>query len=297
MDIEEYLKQKKSLEKKKDFLEAKDKLAKEKKKVKPEYSEKSFETRDDNPHGGGSHRKDHGERRSGGNGHWIFLGIAFLIALIVVGVFSMYYFFPKDIISVADESDSEVGELKQQLEDLQKSLEDMGEEDGSDSGDIDGDVDDEEEDEGDGIGPDFKLYIEDDWDEEVSFGVFDEFGKINGERLNIIGDMYTYTVKIKNGESSRIKCDIDEETTYDEDVDGDVDDEEFKLNWQIIELNQKEEDVFLDSVAGMGLITTVYEARCYFCETDDCNEVYTSGEEVKRATVKVTFETEDDDEE
>jgi len=287
MDIDEYLKKKKELEHKKDVLETKNKEDKKK----HDHSKKEVEiTRKreitHNPRNN-SHSKGNG---GNDNIHWVFLGLAFFVALIILGIFFISKFMGVD--TSASEKDSDVEILQKQLEDLQKAINNTQE-------DIVVEVNETEDEETNEtvstIGPEFKLYLVDEHTDGISLGTFGSNGKIAGNLIQIWTDdesaIYNYRIFVENLELTEIQCKLDKKTEIDEDQDGEIDETDYHLDRYILEMAVGDEEILNDAVNGIGKITVEYEARCYFCEHSNCDNVFLGGETVETAKLKVNIQT------
>lgn len=288
MDIDEYLKKKKELEHKKDVLESKNKESKKKQ----DHSKKEVEITRKREITHNPNRNNHSRSNNGGNDniHWVFLGLAFFVALIILGIFFISKFM--DVDNSVSEKDSDVEILQKQLEDLQKAINGTQE-------DIVVEVNETEEEETNEtvstIGPEFKLYLVDEHSDDISLGTFGANGKIAGNLIQIWTEddtaIYNYRVFIENLELTEIQCKLDKKTDIDEDQDGEIDETDYHLDRYILEMNVGDEEVLNDAVNGIGKITVEYEARCYFCEYADCENVFLEGETVETAKLKVNIET------
>ena len=127
MDIEEYIGRKRELEKKKEILEAEEKLNnKRSRHVKKDIEVKRRreitrveESDDPPPRRHHSHHKDHPKKGEGIQ--WIFLGLAFFVALLIIGI----YFISQYMNSPADEEKelTEVEKLQKQIINFKKNKE------------------------------------------------------------------------------------------------------------------------------------------------------------------------------
>ncbi|MBT3865877.1 hypothetical protein HOF78_02105 [Candidatus Woesearchaeota archaeon] len=289
MDIDEYLKKKKELEHKKDHLESQKKSDKKK----YDHSKKEVEIKrkreithvpnePHSPHRGHSGPSYH----HGGNDNirWIFLGLAFFVALIIIGIF----FVSRIMVpgTVTTENDNGVDELQKKLDELQKTINESQNEDT---------IIEEETNETNEtvitIGPEFKLYLVDEHEDINSLGTFDSSGKVGGNLIQIWtgggSATYRYRVYVENEELTEIQCKLDKKTEIDEDQDGEIDETDYHLDRYILEMAQGDEEELNDAVSGIGKITMEYEARCYFCETSSCDNVFYSGETLETAKLRI----------
>lgn len=270
MDIDEYLKKKKALESKKEHLEAESKAEKKKSDAqkKIEIKRKREITHlNDEPHRNYSHRG------SGGNDHiqWIFLGLAFFVALIIVGIFVLSKFMEPS--TVKEDPSDEVEELQKKLDELEKALNGSETEEDTEETVVNGT---EEENETTiEIGPEFDFFLIDEHSDSSSLGIFDASGKIAGNLIQIWSGsastkIYNYRVQIENRERAGIICKLDKTVSIDEDQDGEVDDVTYDLDRYVLEMGIDDKEILKDSVTGVGKITVDYEGRCYFCTNDQC---------------------------
>ena len=286
MDIDEYLKKKKELEHKKDHLESQKKPDKKK----HEHPKKEIEIKrkreithiHNDPHSGNRSPNYH----HGGNDNirWVFLGLAFFVALIIIGIFFVSRVMVPDTITVEENKDVE--DLQKKLDELEKTINNSQSEDT---------IVEEETNETNEtvitIGPEFKLSLIDEHEDVNSLGTFDSSGKIGGNLIQIwTGEgsaTYEYRVLIENKELTEIQCKLDKKTEIDEDEDGEIDETDYHLDRYILEMAQGDEEELRDAVTGIGKITVEYEARCYFCEHADCDNVFYSGETLETAKLKI----------
>lgn len=286
MDIDEYLKKKKELEHKKEHLESQKKADKKKheppkKDVEIKRKREITHVPDDHPH----HRGPSYHHGGNDNIRWVFLGLAFFVALLIVGIFFISRMMGPDTIV---EKDSDVEELQKRLDELQKTINDSQEQEIVDTNESENNETNETV---ITIGPEFELYMVDEHSDENSLGTFDSSGKVGGNLIQIwTGEgsaTYNYRLFVKNGELTEIQCKLDKKTERDEDQDGEIDDTEYHLDRYILEMAQGDEEELRDSVTGIGKITVEYEARCYFCELADCENVFYSGETLETAKLRV----------
>jgi len=288
MDIDEYLKKKKELEKKKELLEVKSELEKKKASPKKEIviKRKTEITHlpSDQPCG---HYHNPPYKHPSDNLQWIFLGLAFFIALLIVGIYVISNFMNQTVSD--DSSSKDVDDLQKKLDELEKQLEKNNEEEPEEE--INETIE-ENESTYTGPGPEFDIFILDDHNDEQGIGIFDNNGKIDGKIINIwleSGEsaIYKYRLGIKNTESTKIQCKIDETINIDEEFDGEYENTDYNLDLHILELDPGEEEIINDAVIESGSVKGEYEGRCYFCEDKDCNAVYLEAETKKKATFRI----------
>jgi len=294
MDIDDYLKKKKELEKKKELLEAQQDLDEKKSRVKKKEVEIHRKREvtpvskdpDDRPRKSSSRSPPHD---NGMSMQWIFLGLAFFVALLVVGFFVVNNMM-KDSSSTTE--DSEVDALKEQIEELQEALEEDEALDET-SEELDTSEDNDTGEVYTGPGPEVEIYLIDEHkaSDALSLGKFDKKGMMGGNLIQLWVDggekgMYKYRLSVKNLESTRVQCKIDESIDIDEDQDGDTDETMYNLDLHVLELSPGEEDVIEDSIIAIGMVHGEYEARCYFCEDKDCDNVFYEGETKVKAKLK-----------
>ncbi|MDP3917245.1 MAG: hypothetical protein Q8Q42_03075 [Nanoarchaeota archaeon] len=289
MDIDEYLKKKKELEKKKELLEARSEL--DKKKVYPkkeiEIKRKTEITHIPPERPTGGHYHDPGYRHPKDNIQWVFLGFAFFVALIIVGIYVISSFMnPK----VSDDSDN-IDNLQKKLDDLEKQLKDKEEAPIKDEPELN-ETEEENESVYTGPGPEFNIFILDDHNDVQGIGIFDDNGKIGGKIIDIWlesgeSGIYKYRLGIKNEENTKIQCKVDETIRIDGEFDGEYENTDYNLDLHVLEINIGEEEIINDAVITTGEVKGEYEARCYFCEDKDCDLVYTEAETKHKAIFRV----------
>lgn len=297
MDIDEYLKKKKELEHKKESLESKNKEDKKKHespKKEIEIQRKREITHINEPSHSRGHSRDYGHSRGGNDSlQWVFLGLAFFVALIILGIFFISKFMSVD--TSASEKNSDVEELQLKLDELQKAInssqKDVVYVNSSETNES------EENNTVSTIGPEFKLYLVDEHVDSRSLGTFGASGKVAGNLIQIGTDndiaTYNYRVYVENLELTEIQCKLDKKTEFDNDQDGEIDNTDYHLDRYILEMTVGDEEILNDAVTGIGKITVEYEARCYFCENSDCDNVFFEGETVETAKLKVIIQTND----
>jgi len=303
MDIDEYLKKKKELEGKKELLEKK--KAVEKKKIAPKKEvvikrnteiskvEPNSPNYSPNPH----HYPNYNHPKD--NMQWVFLGLAFFVALLIVGVYFLSNFM-KD--SSVDDRSPEVIELEKKLEELQKSLEQekLLEENKTEEQTNETTNETSNESGEESIGPEVEIKLIDEHTDDISMGTFDSSGKINGQLIILqsnTGDAlrYEYRLSIVNKELAVIQCKVDKTTEIDTNEDGTYDDTDYHLDRYVLEMDVGDEEIIADSVTALGSAKVTYEARCYFCSNSQCEAnsvsgdpgVFTDGESVESAKLKV----------
>ena len=296
MDIDEYLRKKKDLEKKKEILEAKQDL--EKKKLQAPKKElkithkREITPLEDEPHDGRHYRRSHSN--GGENIKWAILGMAFFVALLILGFFYMTNYMMQS--SNSDDS-KDVEKLQEKIDALEKSLVDVTNEsaDGPTETIDETNETDDEIIETTGPGPDIEIYLMDDRDDITSLGIFDSSGKVGGKLVQLYAEnlddaLYEYRLFIKNMENANIQCTVDELIEIDDNNDGKVDDTKYDNKLAVLELEEQEEEVMFRSYKGFGYIKGEYEATCYFCADQYCDEIFTDGETKSTAKYKVTIE-------
>ncbi len=294
MDIDEYLKKKKELEKRKEILEAKNELDKKKgespKKEVEIKRRREITTVDDEPRDPRTESyEDRYNRRynnsSSDNVKWAFLGLAFFVALLILGFFFMTnYLVKNEVKDIA--APSNLGDLEKKIENLEKAL---NENDSSAKKEEDTNESKDKENETEvytGPGPEFEMFLMDEYNDEVSIGVFDSAGKVAGKLIELwfgSGESvaYKYRLFIKNTEKVSIQCKIDELIEIDTNEDGEIDETKYDNKLAVLNLEVDEEQVMKRAVTGVGLIKGEYEGLCYFCvEGVDpmCSEIHKEGE-------------------
>jgi hypothetical protein len=267
MDIEDYLKQKRSLEAKKELLESKEKLKDDshKKKRELEDRKKKIESRD----GGEPPRRSSGEEGSSPDMFKKILLWNTVMLLLIVGVIFAGVFFFMDDGGTLETDDEEEGEIIVEEEGEEEEAGNETEEE------IIEEVNETEEEPTTYPGPEFEIYVEDE-----DLGPFESNGRIGGERLIINSKYYNDArLHLNNLEPNDIVCYVDREITVDTDLDGEDDLHDFDLDYLLIEFDKYEKFDWKESLPGAfeegeyegeGKVTVKYEARCYFCKDREC---------------------------
>ncbi len=290
MEIEEYLKQKRALEAKKQLLEAKTTLKETLKKEKPAEKRTAFS--DDEPE---EHERHHVSSEPSLK-PWMLWDI--LIILIMVTLFITSYFFPRyDEKYIENLVNGKLGEMT--LTETLKAVAQMEktpvQQETGDETDAEDDTTKEENIKEPLPGPEFTVLLED-----STLGTFDKHGKVNNEILVIEGSNYykEFSFILQSEESVRTKCFIDRTTTIDTDYDGTPDITEPDDNYVVIELNPGQREEIPDTIpgevksgtyTGTGLLVGEYVAECFFCLDEDCNQIEEDGEEKHTAQLKVNM--------
>lgn len=282
MDIEEYLKQKRELEAKKELLEAKDRLKGEKEKKKPDE-------RHDDRKISAEKSIDKGPRPEPSIAD-LFRKMVFwniFILLIIVVLFAAFYFLPKEV-SVVDNNGKEQTNVglndneEKNATDEEKTITNTTTTNTTDEPEK-------------YPGPEFTL-----WAEDRDLGPFDERGRIDGETLIVTAKYYDDAVIfLQSSETSRIACFVDRQVTVDSDGDGKTDLRDFDLDFTKVELNPLEKFQWSDSLPGAfqegeyagGKVTVEYEGRCYYCKDKFCDSIDMNGESMKKTMLKFTSQT------
>ena len=296
MDIEEYLRQKRELEAKKEMLEAKEKVVDhDKERFKKEQRAKIYAEHGVTPkHSAASEPQEntsahHYHAPSSGPGMWNTL-LLFLILILLAVTYFIPRFGEEQIRNiVSDEGGSKTVDPKNEptapspsstttSTTTNKTTASSPPSQTSD-------------------GPLFSLFVRD--DEE---GLFDEDGKIDDEILvlNIeSGPKYyeDFTLQFNNKETEPIMCKLDRDIEIDTDFDGTRDIKDADVNRFKIEMDPKgtkniNSDVVPGTVEtgtyeGTGDVRATYEARCYFCLDEDCNTIDEDAESVREAFFRV----------
>jgi flagellar motor protein MotB len=293
MDIDEYLKRKKELQKKKEELESSSEPSRSIKSKKKEIEVKRHREivhKDPEPNRRdyGHHHRDYSSK--GDHIQWIFLGLAFFVALLFLGIYFLSNY--GDSENKVEENTSqnnltEVEILKQELENLKQELNETKEQE---------EQEEQENNTGENVkvlGPEFEIKLIDDVSDANSLGIFDDNGKVNGKYIELwlsqgTVPRYSYRLSIKNTESlTRIQCRVDESIYIDEEGNGENIVENHKLDLHILEIDPGDEKIITDSVDGVGTVRGEYEGRCYFCKEQSCDTIDTEAEEKKRTKFKV----------
>ena len=297
MDIEEYLRQKRELEAKKEMLEAKEKVVDhDKERFKKEQRAKIYAEHGVNPKHIATpetheHTPAHNYRApSSGPGLWN----TFLLFLILI-LLAVTYFIPRfgeeqirNIVS--DEGGSKTINPKENepTTPSPSSTTTSTTTNNTTTSSSSSQTSD---------GPLFSLFVRDD-DE----GQFDKFGKIDDEILVVnieSGPKYyeDFTLQFNNKELESIMCKLDRTIEIDTDFDDTIDIRDADVDRFKIEMDSKgtktiNSDVVPGTVEtgtyeGSGDIRATYEARCYFCLDEDCNTIDEDAESVQEAFFRV----------
>jgi hypothetical protein len=300
MDIDEYLNRKKELEKKKEVLETEEKLNKKRsKQIKKDIEVKrrreiTYAEEPDNHSNHHRHSSYHTNppRKSEGF-QWIFLGLAFFVALLIIGIYFITQYMNSSI-SEEDEELTEVEKLQQQIEELKESMNDTKEEIINTTQEKINETNNDSEELG--TGPEIEFYIIDDWDDSESLGIFNEKGKISGNTIELWGDgtiSYEYRLVIENKERSNIFCSVDELVEVDEDQDNEIDESDYDPILYMLKLKSTEEEIMKRTLVNKeGIVRAEYEATCSFCGNAACDENKVLLGETKKITkLKVILHT------
>lgn len=299
MDIEEYLRQKRELEAKKEMLEAKEKVVDhDKERFKKEQRAKIYAEHGVNPkHSAPSepyeHTPAHHHTSSSGPGMWNTL-LLFLILILLAVTYFIPRFGEEQIRNiVSDESGGKTVDPEENQVTAPSSTTTTNQNNEPASS----------EEEETPEGPLFSLSVRD--DEE---GQFDDNGKIDDEILVLSiesGPKYyeDFTLQFINKETEPIMCKLDRDIEIDTDFDGRIDIKDADVDRFKIELDPKAtktitSDVVPGSVEtgtyeGTGDIHATYEARCYFCLDEDCNKIDDEAESTQEAFFRVWINKED----
>ncbi|MBI1972732.1 hypothetical protein HYS50_01875 [Candidatus Woesearchaeota archaeon] len=276
MDIEEYLRQKRELEAKKEMLETKEKVDQDKERLKREQRAKIYAEHGVTPrHQAPEHHVGHDDLHhyrvpSAGPGMWNTILLFLILVLLAVSYF-MPRFGEDQIRTIAKQEtgDKKIVEEEQQVEEQQQEEQQQEEE--------------EQQQKELPEGPLFTFFAKD--DEE---GLFDDEGKLDGELLvvNIEKGLQYYddfTIQLNNKEAEPILCKIDRDVQIDTNFDGKNDLKDIDLDRFKVEIDPKGSEIITSDVVpgtietgtyeGKGDIQTTYDARCYFCLDEDCNKV------------------------
>ena len=266
MDIEEYLREKRELEKKKEVLEAKTKLSEAKESIK---KEKKHEFRPERI----EHREYRESYREPALKPWMIWDL--IILTIVIVLFSVSYFTPRydeSIIKSIARDNLITGQAVAATAPASTSenTQDDTQSQSTNTQQITNESDETLP------GPDFFLSIRD-----KVLGDFDENGKLNGEILVVeVEDGYykDLILTIKNGENEPIKCDIDKDARIDTNFDSEYDARDMgKFSTVELDPAQKKEikdtipgDLETGTYSGQGKLKVEYTAICYFCLDSEC---------------------------
>ena len=278
MDVENYLKQKRELERKKEILEAKESLKETKEEPK----------RPSRPEPAHEHPMPEPTIKP-----WMIWDLFILI--IVVALFSSLYFYPhynteriKEIIKSDPSIITGMAVLQQQNQ--QQNTE-------PDPVPVNTvpQVRNANEEEESLPGPEFRLTLSD-----RTLGDFDRDGKIENQIIEITSASAStryedLMVKITNEESETIQCEIDKDIKIDENIDGAVDARDYG-RVATLEIDPRSKEEKRETVPatpeegaynGVGRLIASYKAKCVFCLDDECNDVEEKGKSEKTATAKI----------
>ncbi len=302
MDIEEYLRQKRELEAKKEMLEAKEKVVDhDKERFKKEQRAKIYAEHGVNPkHSAPSepyeHTPAHHHTSSSGPGMWNTL-LLFLILILLAVTYFIPRFGEEQIRNIVSEESDEkntnpaTNEPSTPSSTTTTSTTSNTEPSTSSSS---SEIPD---------GPLFSLFVRDDQE-----GQFDDNGKIDDEILvlNIeSGPKYyeDFTLQFNNKETEPIMCKLDRDIQIDTDFDGAIDIKDADVDRFKIEIDPKGSKTITSDVVpgtvetgtyeGTGDIHATYEARCYFCLDEDCNKIDDEAESTQEAFFRVWINKED----
>lgn len=284
MDVENYLKQKRELERKKEILEAKESLKETKEEPK----------RPSRPDPSPAHEYPRPEPTIK---PWMIWDLFILI--IVVSLFSSLYFYPhynvekiKEIIK-SDPSiitGMAVSQQTQQTTEPETGTEPVPSVDNVPR--VRNTNDDESL-----PGPEFRLTLSD-----RTLGDFDSDGKIDNQIIEITSASPStryedLMVKITNEERETIQCEIDKDVKIDENIDGAVDARDYG-RVATLEIDPRSSEEKRETVPatpeegaynGVGRLIASYKAKCVFCLDDECNDVEEKGKSEKTATAKIVM--------
>ncbi|GEM_PF-2808572 len=305
MDIEEYLRQKRELEAKKEMLEAKEKVVDhDKERFKKEqraklYAEHGVTPKHPTPEYSERAPSHHYQMPSSGPGMWNTILLFLILILLAVS-----YFVPRfgeDQIRniIKEESGDEQIDAEQDQNDGEQQ--DDAIQDDNNNGGNEEPIEEPQE------GPLFTLSVSDNGLDKSSTRddeVFDKYGTLDGDILRIDnarrGYYDDFVVKIANEEDEWIVCELDRDVEIDKDFDGETDLEShdikrYKLKIKSTLYDLVDEDVVpgtIDSREGIyegrGSVLTTYEAHCSFCEDDSCiKEDNSRGKRTEKTFFKV----------
>ncbi len=293
MDIEEYLRQKRSLEAKKELLEAKDRLQKQERRREPPASKETISRDDDAPKDQKPQRPERDDsfkREIPASTETLFRRLVMwnmIILVIVVGAAGAFLFLKDD--SGATPSDSKnnpiTGAAIANIASAQNTTP-------SPSQSPSPNQTTQPTKKQNYPGPDFKISLE---DEEL--GPFEQpTGNIGGEHLVLNSPYYQDIIlKIFNEDSSTMVCFIDRHVTVDENFDNNPELEDYNLDMFIEEVDKKSQEIIKDTAPGtfeqgeyngIGKVTVEYEVRCYYCLDLLCDEHDPLGETKKSRLLK-----------
>ena len=287
MDIDEYLKQKKSLEDQKKILEGKEKILEQKQKTEKRVVQPTpASTSASNP-------VAPSERSRFSTKTLLIINVVILLG--VLGVFTTFYLFPPGTGGTVETDNSLTGAVV-----ATGGNEEGEEEEGTTTTPTEKTNETENESESGTtfLGPAFSLTVED--VTEGPFNLADGTLKSTGKILSIMGTTYynDFEITILNEERDKIICFIDRKIDLDKDLDGKVDVEgvysldrhKLKIKPAFTEKIQAgigSVPTNIPEYEGKGEVRTEYEARCYFCLDDRCDTWEEQGEATKSVFFRV----------
>ncbi len=289
MDIEEYLRQKRELEAKKEMLEAKEKVVDhDKERFKKEQRAKLYAEHGVNPkHSAISESHEHAPAHhptSSGPGMWNTILLFLILILLAVSYFTPRFGEDKIRDIIKEESDGQQIETEQEPNNEEEQNE-VTQNENTEKENEEKPVEEPE-------GPLFSISISDNGIDKTSTRddeVFDnKDGTLDGEILRIDnarrGYYDDFIVKIINEEDEWIVCELDRDVQIDQDFDGAIDLESHDVKRHKLKIKPNLYDLINKDVVpgtidsregtyeGRGSIRATYEAHCSFCEDDLCIE-------------------------
>ncbi len=285
MDIEEYLRQKRALESKKEVLEAKTKLKETKDSVKKEkLKEARIERLPEN----------RGYREPALK-PWMIWDL--IILMIVIALFSVSYFAPRydnDIVKNNVITGQAVAAQPTQTQTTQQTETQENTEETSNAANTDS-VGGVSEETSTLPGPEFSMILKD-----KTLGEFDDEGKLNGEILVIETESGYYKdgiITVQNEEQVPIKCDVEKDIELDVNMDNEYEARDMgKLFTVELDGAQKKDikitipgDLETGNYYGQGRVLAKFTSACFFCKDDDCETWESKGKSEEFATMKVVI--------
>ena len=283
MDIEEYLRQKRELEKKKEVLEAKTKLSETKGDVKKEKVK----------HESGPERIVRREYGEPVLKPWMIWDL--IVLTIVIVLFSLSYFAPrydegitKDMVKNNVITGQAVAAAPQTTTETEGE---GGEESNTTGTNL---VEETSEEETSTLpGPEFSIVLKD-----KTLGEFDNDGKLSGEILVIETENGYYKdgiITVQNEEQVPIKCDVEKNIELDINMDNEYDARDMgKLFTVELDGAQKKDikltvpgDLETGNYYGQGRILATFTSACFFCKDDDCETWESRGKSEEFTILKV----------
>ncbi len=281
MDVEEYLKQKRELERKKEILEAKDRLKETKEEPK----------RPSRPETPPVHEYPKPEPTIK---PWMIWDLFILI--IVLALFSSLYFYPQYNTEKIKEIIKSDPSLITGMAVLQQTQQTQQQQTIEPAPPVNNTARVRNTNKEEALpGPEFELKLRD-----RTLGDFDSDGKIDDQIIEITSANSNaryedLIVEVFNEERETIQCEIDKDVKIDENSDGSVEARDYG-RIATLEIDPRSKEEKSETVPatpeegtynGVGRITALYKAKCFFCLDNECNAIEEDGKSEKTAIAKI----------